>query len=43
MFSFTVGYASILTGFQKSNVIDLSGKVEVFVKNYLSYVELPGG
>ena len=31
-----------LTGFQKSNVVDLSGEVEVLVKNNVSYVELPG-
>ena len=32
----------ILTCFQKSNVIDLSCVVVVFVKIYLGYVELPG-
>ena len=31
-----------LTGFHNSNVVVLSGEVEVFVKNYLGYVELPG-
>ena len=32
----------ILTGFQKSNVVDLLRVVEVFVKDDLSYVKLPG-
>ena len=31
-----------LTGFHDSNVVASSDEVEVFVNNYLGYVELPG-